>query len=205
MNRNVKKGLVWMTACCGFMMVQVPFGAQAAQSSVAETIPPYVEVPEKGEYKMGGDNPAVGHDGKLQTGTEFYLRIENPKSVIQDSGGSGSSGGSGNNGGSGNSGGSGSNGGSGNRGTSRGSRNSGGSDDSSAKPRSITYANFPMGNDVEMEELGELADQDGNLPKTGDYGPDKIVLCELALLFGTGYLLCDYYEKRNEKKQNSVQ
>jgi hypothetical protein len=193
MNRNVKKGLVWMTACCGFMMVQVPFGAQAAQSSVAETIPPYVEVPEKGEYKMGGDNPAVGHDGKLQTGTEFYLRIENPKSVIQDSGGSGSSGGSGNNGGS------------GNRGTSRGSRSSGGSDDSSAKPRSITYANFPMGNDVEMEALGELADQDGNLPKTGDYGPDKIVLCELALLFGTGYLLCDYYEKRNEKKQNSVQ
>jgi hypothetical protein len=181
MNRNVKKGLVLLTACYSFMMVQVPFGAQAAQSSVAETIPPYVEVPEKGEYKMGGDNPAVDHDGKLQTGTEFYLRIENPKSVIKNSGGS-----------------------NGGRGTSRGSRSSGGSDDSTSEPQSITYANFPMGND-ELEELGELADQNGNLPKTGDYGPDKIVLCELALLFGTGYLLCDIYEKRNEKKRNSVQ
>jgi hypothetical protein len=132
-----------------------------------------VEVPEKGEYKMGGDNPAVDHDGKLQTGTEFYLRIENPKPVVKSSGGSSGGGG-------------------------------GSSDDSSSEPQSITYANFPMGND-ELEELGELADQDGNLPKTGDYGPDKIVLCELALLFGTGYLLCDYYEKRNEKKRNSVQ
>jgi hypothetical protein len=61
-----------------------------------------------------------------------------------------------------------------------------------------------MGNDEELAELGELANLDGNLPKTGDYGPDKIVLCELALLFGTGYLLCDFYEKRTEKKRNSI-
>jgi hypothetical protein len=174
MNRNVKKGLVFLAACCSFMMARVPFGAEAAQS-VAETIPPYVEVPEKGEYKMGGDNPAVDHDGKMQTGTEFYLRIENPKSIVKNSGG----------------------------GSSRDSGSSGGSDDSSSKPQSITYANFPMGND-ELEELG-MQDQNGNLPKTGDYGPDKIVLCELALIFGTGYLLCDCYEKRNEKKRNSVQ
>jgi hypothetical protein len=62
---------------------------------------------------------------------------------------------------------------------------------------------------VEQMELELLAEQNGNLPKTGDYGPDKIVLFELALLFGTGYLVCDHYEKkherfRQEKEKNSA-
>jgi hypothetical protein len=167
----MKKGLAVLTVCCSFMMVQVPYGAGTAQAAqTAETVPPYVEVPNAGEYKMGGDNPAVEHDGKLETGTDFYIRIENLRRNHSSSGG----------------------------GSGSGSDEPGGSSTSSSEPQSITYANFPMGND-ELEELGELADQDGNLPKTGDYGPDKIVLYELALLFGTGYLLCDQYEKKHKK------
>jgi hypothetical protein len=171
----MKKRFAVLMVCCGFMMLQVPYAAgtaQAAQAAqTAQTVPPYVEVPNAGEYKMGGDNPAVNQDGKMQTGTDFYLRIENPRR-------GGSSGGSSDG--------------------SSGSDGNGGSSTSSVGAQSITYANFPMGND-ELEELGDLADQDGNLPKTGDYGLDKIVLCELALLFGTGYLICDQYEKKHEK------
>jgi hypothetical protein len=162
----MKKGFAVLTVCCSFMMVQVPYGAGTAQAAqTAETVPPYVEIPNAGEYKMGGDNPAVDHDGKLQTGTDFYIRIENPRRG-SSSGGSGSDG-------------------------------NGGSSTSSSEPQSITYANFPMGND-ELEELG-TQNQNGNLPKTGDYGPDKIVLFELALIFGAGYLICDQYEKKHEK------
>ena len=36
----------------------------------------------------------------------------------------------------------------------------------------------------------------GKLPKTGDYGMDKNVLLLAALIFGSGYLACEYYEKK---------
>jgi hypothetical protein len=168
----MKKGFAVLTVCCSFMMLQVPYGAETAQAAqtvqtdqTAETIPPYVEVPNAGEYKMGGDNLAVEHDGKQQAGTDFYIRIEN----AQRGSSPGSSGNDGN----------------------------GGSSASSSEPQSITYANSPMGNN-ELEEM-EMLEQDGKLPKTGDYGPDKIVLFELALIFGAGYLICDQYEKTHEK------
>jgi hypothetical protein len=158
----MKKRFAVLTVCCSFMMLQVPYGAETAQAAqTAETVPSYVEVPNAGEYKMGGDNPAVEHDGKQQTGTDFYIRIENLR-----------------------------------RGSS-GSDGNGGSSASSSEPQSITYANSPMGNDG-LEKM-EMLEQDGKLPKTGDYGPDNIVLFELALIFGAGYLICDQYEKKHEK------
>lgn len=36
----------------------------------------------------------------------------------------------------------------------------------------------------------------GKLPKTGDYGMDKNALLLAALIFGSGYLACEYYEKK---------
>jgi hypothetical protein len=36
----------------------------------------------------------------------------------------------------------------------------------------------------------------GSLPKTGDYGWDKNLFFLAALLFGSGYLTCEYYERK---------
>jgi hypothetical protein len=186
------------------MMVQVPFGAQAAQST-AETIPSYVEIPEAGTYKVSEEHDATGQNGENKIGTDFYLRIEKtwtqehnesqPESQPSqpESSSVGSSGGSG-----GNSGGSGgSSGGSGSH--IRDEDSSAGNDDS--RTQTVTYADFPMGDD-EGEE--QTQNDSGNLPRTGDYGPDKVTFFELALLFGAGYLVCDHYEKKYNKDQNLI-
>jgi hypothetical protein len=161
------KGLIVLVACCGFMMLQVPYKVEAATVDATDA---------------ASENQEVIHRG-----TDFYMQIEDPEVIEtpeatqshdthENGGNSGSSG----NGG--------------------GSTDNGDSSNTyaSSDEQSITYYNLPLGTDADSWGFEDTNNSNHNsdFPKTGDYGPDKTVLFELALLFGAGYLLCDYYEKR---------
>jgi hypothetical protein len=165
------KGWIVLAACCGFMMLQVPYRADAATTDAAA---------EEAE------NQKVIHRG-----TDFYMQIEEPETQEEEpeiietpeatqSHDTHENGGSSGNGG--------------------GRTDNGDSSDTyaSSDEQSITYYNLPLGTDADSWGFEDTNNSNHNsdFPKTGDYGPDKTVLFELALLFGAGYLLCDYYEKR---------
>lgn len=141
----------------------------------ASTIPPYVETPEEGEYKMGGESGVTEEDGHLKLGTDFYIYIENPvvmeSPLIEET--------------------------------------------TESNPNPITPPAAPLGSSSETETANETeapneteatnetqaSKNSGSLPKTGDYGLDKNGFLFASLLFGAGYLVCDSYEKKNEKKK----
>jgi hypothetical protein len=206
------KGWIVLAACCGFMMLQVPSRAEAAtadaaaeasenqevihrgtdfymQIEVPETQyeePEIIETPEATQSHESTESPeSTENPGSTESpkSTESLGSTESPEST--ESPGNTGTGGSGGTG---------------------GGRNSGGRGDdgdssdiyTSSDEQSITYYNLPLGTDTDPWAFEDPDNRNHNsdFPKTGDYGPDKTVLFELALLFGAGYLLCDYYEKR---------
>jgi hypothetical protein len=68
----------------------------------------------------------------------------------------------------------------------------------------------PLDSTSETEQEQDQDTQENNnnqtknsssLPKTGDYGMNKNGFLFASLLFGAGYLICDGYERKNEKKE----
>jgi hypothetical protein len=178
-------GLVCGAALCGFSV--------AASS---ESFPSYVEIPARGNYTIGEDAETIYEDGTATTGTEFYLRIENEADSnspgVEDDLPSGG----------------------GSTGEDIGTgivipENPGTGIEVPVTPDPADTTPGVTPGVSESEEPYTGSSQpvtsgtdyvDGALPKTGDYGMDSRVLLLAALVFGTGYLTCDYYEKRYEKK-----
>jgi hypothetical protein len=72
-------------------------------------------------------------------------------------------------------------------------------DDTIGTPEEPSDGNeLPLG-ETEEPKAAKIS-VSGKLPKTGDYGPDKNMICAAALFFGAGYLVCDEYEKKCRKK-----
>jgi hypothetical protein len=146
----------------------------------ATIVPPYVETPAEGEYKMGGEDGITDKDGHLRLGTDFYIYIENPTSeestepngdpILEKAPPTDST-----------------------TETEQDDKNP------NASP---SDGETESGNQEESSsEAGGAASKNGSLPKTGDYGLNKNQFLLASLLFGAGYLVCDGYEKKNEEKE----
>ena len=142
------------------------------------TMPSDIRLPERGEYTMGEDSSDFT--------TDFYLRIENPKpeepgqdDSRQDKPDQNTPDQN-------------------KPGTDDSNKNQGGTDDTGHKgSHDHGHSGGDTGSaDTETEPGVGAASISGALPKTGDYGLNKNLFLVSALLFGSAYLLCDYYEKR---------
>jgi hypothetical protein len=164
----VLSGSIWLS----WASPELPADAWAAEDG----IPPYVESPVPGSYTIGGENNVQNTDGHARTGTEFYLLIENPDTDETGQDRNQTSAGV----------------------YYRGQLVSGSSGYSGGStPGGLTTGGTAQsGVTVGSLSSGLPGTFDSGYPKTGDYGPDKALLLTAALLFGTCYLLCDYYEKK---------